>query len=272
MEKQNLTTGFQNVDKSQYQFLIKFLEDVAAFPLVAEAFELEVKWLDIKEGDHVLDVGCGIGLQAQSMAKLVGVGGKVVGTDLSNVMVEIARERTASSGLPLEFFTADAAVQPFTDQSFDRIRTERVLMYIKDIPAVLREFKRLLKPGGKVVVFDFDWDSTVIAHSDKTLTRKIVRYASDSFPSGRIGGELFLQMRSAGFKNVKVKPYSYSGNGGVLLDITKRIYEGILQTGISNNIFTQTEITDWWAALDKDEKEGNLFVSYQGFIVGGTND
>ena len=81
MEKQNLTTGFQNVDNAQHQFLIKFLEDAGAFPSVLEGFEMQLKWLDIKEGYHVLDVGCGIGLQAQSMAKLVGAEGKVAGTD-----------------------------------------------------------------------------------------------------------------------------------------------------------------------------------------------
>src|SRR5690242_18749958 len=167
MEKQNLTTGFQNVDNSQHQFLIKFLEDVAAFPVVAEEFASQLKCLDIKKGYHVLDVGCGIGLQAQAMAKLVGAEGKVTGTDLSNTLIEIARERTASSNFPLEFFTADAVAQPFPDRSFDRIRTERVLMYIKDTQAVLREFKRLLKPGGKVVIFDFDWDAMVIPHRDK---------------------------------------------------------------------------------------------------------
>jgi SAM-dependent methyltransferase len=272
MEKQNVTTGFQNVDNSQYQFLIKFLEDVGASPPVVEGFQLQLECLDIKEGDHVLDVGCGIGLQAQSMAKLVGAGGSIVGTDLSNMMIEIARGRTASSNLPVEFFTADAAAQPFPDQSFDCVRTERVLMYIQDTQAVLKEFKRLLKPGGKVVIFDFDWDATVIPHRDKALTRKIVRYASDSFPNGRIGGELFHQMRNAGFKNVNVKPFCYSGNSDILKDITKRIYDGILQTGISNNIFMQTEIANWWEALDKDGEEGNFFASYQGFIVGGTND
>ncbi|HEY4206247.1 MAG TPA: methyltransferase domain-containing protein, partial [Puia sp.] len=214
----------------------------------------------------------GIGLQTQSMAKLVGDDGKAVGTDISNMMVEIARSRTASFGLPLEFLIADAVAQPFPDHSFDCIRIERVLMYIKDTQAVLREFKRLLRPGGRVVAFDFDWDAMVIAHKDKALTRRIVRYASDSFPNGRVGGELFQHMRSVGFNNIRVKPFSYSGNGLILLDITKRIYEGVLQTGVSDNVFSESEIADWWKALEEDAEEGNLLLSYQGFIVAGRVD
>jgi len=64
--------------------------------VVAEEFALQLKWLDIKGGNNALDVGCGIGLQAQAMAKLMDAEGKVAGTDLSNMMIEIARERTAS--------------------------------------------------------------------------------------------------------------------------------------------------------------------------------
>jgi ubiquinone/menaquinone biosynthesis C-methylase UbiE len=272
MEKQNLTTGFQNVDNSQHQFLMQFLEDVGNWPPVVEGFEWQLRALDIQEGDHVLDVGCGIGLQALAMAKLAGPKGRVVGTDLSHLMIDLAKSRTAGSELPLEFYAADALAQPFPDASFHCLRTERVLMYIKDTAAVLAEFKRLLKPGGRIVLFDFDWDAMVIVHKDKELTRKIVRYASDSFPSGRVGPELFHRLRQAGFREVTVKPSSYSGNGKVMQDITKRVYEGILQTGVSTGVFTEKEIADWWAAFDKDGSEGNLFVSYQGFIVSGTRD
>jgi hypothetical protein len=112
----------------------------------------------------------------------------------------------------------------------------------------------------------------VIPHRDKTLTRKIVRYASDSFPNGRIGGELYFQLRKAGFKNIRIKPSNYSGDGRLLLDITKRIYEGILQTGVSNNVFTQPEIDDWWKTLDEDVTRGDLFLSFQGFTVSGAID
>lgn len=272
MEKQNITTGFQQVDTSQHQFLARFLEDVAALPVVAEGFELQLRLLDIKPGSYVLDVGCGIGIQAMAMAKLAGPAGKVVGTDISTVMVDLAKSRTANSGFSLEFLTADAASQPFPDQFFDCVRTERVLMYVGDTQQTIKEFKRLLKPRGRLVIFDFDWDGILIGHRDKELTRQIIRFASDSFPNGRIGADLYRQLRTAGFKNVSIKPSSYSGNDEILLNIMKRIYEGILQTGVSNEVFTQKAIDNWWKALDEDARTGDFFMSFQGFIAYGTND
>jgi ubiquinone/menaquinone biosynthesis C-methylase UbiE len=271
MNKQNITTGFTNVDNSQHQFLIQFLADVAAMPTVEEGFQLQLERLAIKEGDHVLDVGCGIGLQAHEMARLAGVSGRVVGTDLSEMMIEISKNRTDGSGLPLEFYTADALVQPFPDASFDCLRTERVLMYIKDTAAVLREFKRLLKPGGRVVIFDFDWDAMIIAHRDQELTRRIVRYGADSFPRGRVGAELFRLMKEVGFGDVAVKPSSYAGDNLVLHNVTRRVYEGIVQTGVLNGVFTGDEIAGWWEAIERYSKEGNLFVAFPGFIVSGVN-
>jgi ubiquinone/menaquinone biosynthesis C-methylase UbiE len=266
MEKQDITKGYQNVDSSQTEFLKKFLEDVSQLPHVLESFEMQVQWLDIQPGNHVLDIGCGIGVQAKAMAKLVGADGKVVGTDLSATMVDIAKSSFQASGLPLEFHVADALRQPFADESFDCLRTERVLMYIKDTPAAFTEFKRLLKPGGRLVVFDTDWDALVIAHPDKALTRRIVRYVSDSFPNGRIGGELFHYFKDNGFKNVKVKPISYTGP---FFSLTKRICEGVLQTGIMQHVFNAAEISEWWAVLEKDAKTNRFFASYAGFIVAG---
>lgn len=146
-------------------------------------------------------------------------------------------------------------------------------MYIKNIEAVFTEVKRLLKPGGKFIVFDFDWDALVITHPDKTLTRKIVRYISDSFPSGRIGSELYHRFKQTGFKSIKVQPFSYSGEPDIDntgFDLTKKICEGVLQTGVVNNVFSQKEITDWWHVLEADAKQGNFFASYQGFIIVGT--
>ena len=51
----------------------------------------------------------------------------------------------------------------------------------------------------------------------------------------------------------------------------KRVYEGILQTGITNKVFTQEEIENWWKSLDEDAKAGDFFMSFQGVIAYGTN-
>jgi ubiquinone/menaquinone biosynthesis C-methylase UbiE len=270
MEKQNITSGFQLVDNAQHQFLIQFLEDVSNMPDVQKSLELQIKELHIQKGDHVLDVGCGIGIQALEMTKHVGAEGKVIGTDLSAVMVDISRSRAAGSLLPPEFIVADALHQPFPDHSFDGVRSERVLMYIKDTNAVLQEFKRLLKPGGRLVIFDFDWDTILIPHRDKALTRKIIRYAADSFPSGRVGGELFRYFRNFGFKEVKVQTINYTGSSEVILGIAKKIYEGISQSGITEKVFTEEEITKWWQAVEEDQREGNFLVSFPGIITSGT--
>ena len=200
------------------------------------------------------------------IAKMVGTNGRVIGTDLSNTMIEVSKSRHSNSNLPLEFFVADALQQPFEDESFDRIRIERVLMYIKSIDTAFKEFTRLLKPDGKLIIFDFDWDALVFAHTNKELTRKIVEFISDSFPSGRIGADLYRYFKNFGFSDVKIKSFGYT----VPLEFAKRVCEGITQTGISDKFFTQDEITNWWAALDRDNKDNKFFMAFQGYLVVGT--
>jgi ubiquinone/menaquinone biosynthesis C-methylase UbiE len=266
MKNHDITADFQHADDSDPSYLIKFLEDVHSCETVKESFELQLKWLDIQPGDQVLDVGCGIGDQAFGMAKLAGPTGRVFGTDVSIAMVEMAQSRHANSGLPLEFLTAFAANQPFEGDMFNHIRTERVLMYLKDIDAVFTEYIRLLKPGGKLLVYDVDWDALVIAHNDKALTRRIVEHISDKFPSGRIGAELFEYFNHHGFKDIRVNQCGYIHP----LELVKRIIGGIIQTGVEENVFTGEEISNWWAALEKDNAEGRFFASFQGFMVMGT--
>src|SRR6185312_6414061 len=117
----DISKGFQEVDNHQTDFLVKFLEDALSYPTVRECFEAQLNAIDIKPGQHVLDIGCGIGDHAFAMAKLAGPTGRVVGTDISQTMIDVSRGRHSASGLPLEFFVASAAEQPFPDESFDCI-------------------------------------------------------------------------------------------------------------------------------------------------------
>ena len=264
--QQSISAGFQNVDRSETDFLIQFLEDANRLPSVVKAFQTQLRLLDLKPGNHALDIGCGIGDRAAQMAEFVGPNGNIVGTDLSSVMVETSKNRHGRSGLPLEFYVANACDQPFPDTSFDAIRTERVLMYIRDPSEAFREFKRLLKDSGRLLVADMDWDALVFTHKNKALTRKIVEFISDSFPSGRIGADLYKLFKESGFRDIAVEPFGYQ----CPLEFAKRVCFGIVQAGEDSGVFNKTEIADWWAALEQDERDGTYFMAFQGYIVAGT--
>jgi SAM-dependent methyltransferase len=265
MHDTDITTGFQTVDKSDSEFLIRFIEDAHKIPAVAESFQTQLGILDLKPGYHVLDVGCGVGDRAADIAKIVGPEGRVVGTDISNAMIDASMSRHADSGLPLEFQIANATEQPFPDASFDRIRTERVLLYVKDTLGAFTEFRRLLKDDGMLMVVDFDFDAQVFAHKDKALTRRLVEYISDSFPQGRIGAELFGHFKDFGFCDVQVKGIAYVSP----LEFAKRCFAGTIQSGVNDGVFDADEVATWWAALEQDDRDGRFFSAVEGYIVAG---
>ena len=127
------------------------------------------------------------------------------------------------------------------------------------------EFHRLLKTGGILVVADVDFDAMVIAHADKTLTRKIIQYISDSFPSGTIGRELFGHFSDIGFCEIVVKPLSYFCS----LEFTKRLCGGVIQSGVETGVFDEAEIANWWSTLENNDRDGKFLAVVEGFIVAG---
>ena len=260
-----LSTSFQNADSSDIDFLTKFLEDANRLPSIAAGFAKQLELLDIKPGQTVLDVGCGIGDRAAEMAAKVGTTGKVCGTDLSNLMVEISKRRNEGNGLPLEFYVASAVDQPFPDNSFDCVRTERVLMYLPDPEPAIDELLRVLKPGGGLLIVDFDWDALIFSHRDQALTRRIVDHISDSFPNGRVGVHLNRLFREKGLSEITVVPVGYFST----YELARRVCGGILESGVTAGAFDGDAIAHWWSDIEADSANGAQVISFQGFITCG---
>jgi SAM-dependent methyltransferase len=118
----------------------------------AEATAALIDQLEIGPSTRVLDIGCGIGGPARTIAARTGA--RVTGVDLTPDFVEAARKLTETVGLEAEFVVGSALDLPFPDAAFDLATLLHVGMNIADKPRLFAEAARVLVPGGTFAVFD----------------------------------------------------------------------------------------------------------------------
>lgn len=127
-----------------------------------------------RPGERLLDIACGTGIVARTVAPIVGDGGRVVGLDLSPDMLAVARSVSASQGLPVEWHEGRAEALPFADGSFDLVLCQQGLQFVPDKAAALAEVRRVLVGGGRVALavwqgldrhpFWTDIDTAILKH------------------------------------------------------------------------------------------------------------
>ena len=159
--------------------------------------------LDLRKGERVLDVGPGPGFLSREMADLVGPGGRVVGVDSSEAMVASARERCASAWA--EFHLGDATALPIDRSSMDAVVGTQVYQYVRDTPKALAEIHRVLRPGGRAVIVDTDWDSVVWHSSDRVRMRRVLDAWEDHAADPHLPRTLGRQLAEAGFSMVRAE-------------------------------------------------------------------
>lgn len=102
---------------------------------------------------RVLDVGCGTGASVIDLKKLFGRGIEVIGVDVVELQIDIARNRLKEYGVWSEIHWYDGEHLPFSEDSIDVVYSSDVLGHVKDVSRWLRELYRVLKPDGSLVMF-----------------------------------------------------------------------------------------------------------------------
>jgi ubiquinone/menaquinone biosynthesis C-methylase UbiE len=149
---------------------------------------------------RVLDVGCGTGLMS---ARLAASGRRVCGVDLSAGMVARARRR---AGDVAEFIQGDAEKLPAEIGVFDAVVNLISFHHYPNPGRALAEFRRVLRPGGRLILVAFDRNSRYITLAQKA-NRWIKSIAGKSWQ--KTSHEIVALVRASGFSRVEVKPVSY---------------------------------------------------------------
>jgi SAM-dependent methyltransferase len=111
-----------------------------------------VEWSDLRDGEAILDIGCGTGAAARFAAEAVGAFGRVAGVDVNAGMLDVAQSLGSVQGAVIEWFENTAYQLPFMEGEFDAALCAQTLQFLEDRPRALAEMYRVLKPGGRVAV------------------------------------------------------------------------------------------------------------------------
>ena len=160
--------------------------------------------LNLNAGEHVLDVGSGNGIFVREVLEIVGSNGHACGIDISEIMVGLAQNICPGA----VFVKGDATDLPADDESYDVLTTSQLLCFVQDIPNALREFYRVLKPGGRMLILDTDWESLIWNCRNQTLMSRAIKLFTSPLVNLHTPRSLSRQITEAGFELLDRQSFS----------------------------------------------------------------
>jgi SAM-dependent methyltransferase len=245
--------------------LVAALDLQAALPGIRRMRRWAHAALAVGAGERALDIGSGTGSEVLEFARRVGPEGQAVGVEPNPAMLAVARERAAEAGARCRFVEADAYRLPFDDDYFDAVRSERVYQHLDDPAAATAEIARVLRPGGRVVLVDSDWQTAILHPGDTGVVARMVAAMLEATPNSRSGRSLRGRLVAAGFE------IDDMGSEAVIWDpaAARPMFDEVGGTALAREVITEQERDDLVAAIEAGVAVGDYHLSVTMFAVLG---
>lgn len=151
--------------------MVMVLDEQDAAPSIERLRAWALAAGDVRRGEVCVDVGSGTGTMTRRLAGLTGPDGRALGIEPNGMLREVAQARATEVGSTAEFGQGLATELPLEDDSVDVLWCERVLQHVPEPAVAIREFARVLRPGGRALLLDSDHESRVESDIDPVVSR-----------------------------------------------------------------------------------------------------
>jgi len=250
--------------------LLRYLQDVSEQPHMRDRAQARLAASAIAPGQVVADLGCGVGGDTLMLARHVAPGGgRATGIDINRTAVEFAARRPDAAGLPVAFRQGDAMALGFGAGELDAVWMERVLSHADDPPAILREIRRVLRPGGQAVLHEFDWRTFVLDAPDREVTEFLVARLASGMANPAVARSLARLCRDAGFSRVEVVPGLLTMPSLGWAAAVGRWLEH-LATLVNRNMIEEERAAAWYDSMREADEAGAMVCTLTSFTVYAT--
>jgi ubiquinone/menaquinone biosynthesis C-methylase UbiE len=258
------------LDDATLDVLVTRLEARGKHPRFADMLREYLDAMEIDSVRSVLDLGCGTGVAARAIACRPSFAGRIMGIDRSPHLIGAAARLAHEEGVAgkVEFRAGDSHTLALRDAEFDAVVAHTLFSHLDDPRAVLTEIVRVLKPGGKVGIFDGDYASLTFASDDPAAGKAIDETIINAIVTNpRVMRQMPQFLREAGLQFVTCFAYVVPDVGRA--DFWDTSIKSLIKLLPKAGAMTESQAAEWADAMFRRSEQGTFFgaCNYYGYVA-----